>query len=107
MIPLAREIIEELEEAGDRRVFMARGDYDRAIRALSRCDHAAAQVYLEKVLAIGEPSIPIAGLVSALIISITRALGNHRNLIKSDLVRRVFLRLPGELARCHVVYCSA
>ncbi len=56
MLSLAREVIRELEAAGDRNAFMAKGDYDRATRALSRCDHEAAQTYLAKILALPESS---------------------------------------------------
>ena len=57
MLFQAQQIIKELEDAGDRRAFMAKGDYDRAIRALSRCDYESAQTYLEKVHALPDPAI--------------------------------------------------
>ena len=54
MLPMAQRIIKELEEAGDRRAFIAKGDYDRALKALSECDHEAAGEYLEKIVIIHE-----------------------------------------------------
>ena len=57
MFPQAQKVVEELEEAGDRKAFLAKGDYDRAETAFQECDHDLARTYLEKVLAIPEPVI--------------------------------------------------
>jgi hypothetical protein len=72
IIPLVEEGIRELELAGDRKVFMAKGDYDRALSALQRCDHEAAQSYLVKALAyVPEPLIPcVAGLSLLALLSV-------------------------------------
>jgi hypothetical protein len=51
---------------------MAKGDYDRALSALQRCDHEAAQSYLVKALAyVPEPLIPcVAGLSLLALLSV-------------------------------------
>lgn len=49
MFARAQEDIKALEEAGDRRAFVAKGDYDRAVKAFDECDHEIAIFYLEKI----------------------------------------------------------
>jgi hypothetical protein len=50
----AQVIIKELEEAGERQAFMAKGNYDRAVKAFGECDHELTVDYLEKILIIPE-----------------------------------------------------
>jgi hypothetical protein len=64
MFPQALEVVEALGEAGDRRAFKAKADYDRAVKAFGECDHGVAQTYLEMIRAIPEPVLlPIIGFI--------------------------------------------
>lgn len=50
-LPLAEEIVQQLEAAKDRRGLMAKANYDRALQSLDRCEPEAAQRYLVRITA--------------------------------------------------------
>jgi len=70
MLPLAREVLKDLEEAGDSDLFVAKTDYDLALIALSASDYETTQTYLAKILALPESPLLLIAAFPLLVILI-------------------------------------
>jgi len=68
-LPLAEEIVQQLEEAKDRRGLMAKANYDRALKSLDRCEPEAAKRYLMGITAcLPEPTAAALSMAFLLLV---------------------------------------